>query len=192
MKHLILIAAAFLISATASASNQDIYRLSVEVTDMIYSHKQELSPQQKQQIEDSFQNIKDVLDGRPNLNCDTKQNVYREAFQWARSTEGLNTYKSEAMEFAETVSSKGCPLQYFESYSSSFVWARSSNGLNTYKSKAMEFATQISEFNQSNEYTQNVLECIRPEFDFARSSSGLNLPRDAAEAFAKKQCGMTE
>lgn len=191
MKYVSILLSTCLFPAFALASNQQLYQISVEVTDLIYSQTQEITPENQARIIEHFESIKNLVTGQSSIQCGSRQEVYKLAFQWARSTEGLNTHRTEAMEFASSISEKNCPLLYLNSYRTSFEWARSTTGLNTYKSKAMEFALLVSEFNAKNQFEEDVLGCIKPEFDFARSTDGLNLPRQQAEDFAKQQCGLS-
>ena len=188
MKKRILTLLTLAFTYGSMASNQDVYRLSVEITDLIYAQREDFSPQKKQLISEHFQSIKKLIENNSSLNCGTRQNVYQDAFGWGSSISGANLSRREAMDLAEQISNKACPLLYLESYKNTYSWATSISGLNAYRSKALEFSTLVSDYNAGIDFTSDVLECIKSQFEFAISISGLNLPRSQAEEFAKKQC----
>lgn len=192
MKNLILTAILAFTSLTATANNQEIYQLSVNISDMIYDYDSEFTSHEKTQLREQFQIIESIVRGEMRLECGTPQSTYRAAFTWARSSEGLNAIRSDAMELAQEISGKSCSMPYFNRYAESYTWAHSPDGLTIHKSKAMEFASLSADHDEQTQFLDKLLDCIRPQFEFARSSEGLNYSRRRAEEFAKQQCGILE
>ncbi|MCB0412658.1 MAG: hypothetical protein KDD22_09040 [Bdellovibrionales bacterium] len=186
MKKLILMATVFL-SANTWASG-DLYQRSVEIADIIYSHEHELSHQQASRTKQLFDEIEHVLRSSTLIECGEPNQIFKEAFQWARSLQGLGITKSEAQVFAQKIRSKNCPSKYLQVYQNSFEWAKSLQGLGATRSASMEFAEMLSDYEQNTLFSKNSLECVKEEYDFGRSLQGMGLSREEAKKFALNQC----
>ncbi|CAM2969196.1 Uncharacterised protein [Legionella steigerwaltii] len=187
-KSVSLILCSLSMTAMASTSNDSLYEKLYRLAEKVYYIEYSLSTEQRKMTEELSNQIEAVISLPNDVTCGNKTEVFKEAYKWSYSVDGLNDSASEAEQFATQVTAQSCPAAYFKIFKPSYKFAYASDGMNKTKSEAKKTATKISDYEASKFYAKNSLQCYIDNYTFAYSSGGMNKSRSEAESFANKQC----
>lgn len=176
------------LTSVASTTEPSLYEKIYRLAEKLYYIEYSLSTEQRQMTYDLSNQIEAVLSFPNDGTCGTKVEVFKDAYKWAYSSDGLNETSSEAEKFATLITSKSCPAAYFKVYKPAYKFAYTSAGMNKTKSEAKKTAAIISDYEATKFYTKNSLQCYIDSYTFAYSSGGMNKTRSEAENFANEQC----
>jgi hypothetical protein len=125
-----------------------------------------------------------VTDGR----AQTDLAFFEKALQFAKSSDGLNLFPTEAQKFAERFAALPDAPRALQVYQDSFNFAKSNTGLNIFPTEAMKFADRFALRRDG----AKLLVSYQEAFKFATKSDGLNLFPTEAMKFAEKKSGLLE
>jgi hypothetical protein len=108
------------------------------------------------------------------------QNLFKDAYDWAYSSDGMNLTSTGAEAFAKTVTKRPDAALYFDTYKKAYAYSYSSDGMNLTSSGARAFAEQAS---QGRPF---YVEHHREVYKWAYSSDGRNLTASGARQFADR------
>ncbi|CDZ77766.1 hypothetical protein BN59_02056 [Legionella massiliensis] len=175
-------------AATTTNSSPYLYEKLYRLAEKMYYTEYSLNAEQ-QRIVDALATQIDTVISLPNdITCGTINDVFKEAYRWSYSYEGLNELSSEAEKFATQITAKFCPAAYLGVYKAAYKFAYTGEGMNKLKSEAKRLATTISDFEASTYYSKNTLQCYVDNYTFAYSRDGMNKTRSEAEKYANKLC----
>ncbi|MFT4058779.1 MAG: hypothetical protein QM652_04430 [Legionella sp.] len=172
----------------AAPGNSSLYDKLYQLAEKMHYMEYALTPEKQKIIEELSNNIATVINEPNEITCGNKISVFKEAYKWSYSSDGLDYTTSNAEKFATGIVSKSCPEAYLNVFKLSYNFAFKSNGMDKPRSGALQIATKISDYEESKFYTQNTLQCYMENYEFAYSSSGMNKTRAASEVFANQQC----
>ncbi len=112
------------------------------------------------------------------------QNLYKDAYDFAYSSGGMNMSSQAARDFADKITSQYNGRQSLSAFKEAYNFAYSSGGMNMSSQAARDFAWKIAD--QIN--PQQALYCYRTAYNFAYSSGGMNLSSQGARDHAEKTC----
>ena len=172
----------------SSPSNASLYEKLYRLTEKMYYSEYSLSAEQQKITDELLNQIEATISLPSDTTCGNKLELYKEAYKWAYSSEGLNATSSESEKFANLVTSKFCPTSYFMIFKSAYNFAYKADGMNKTRSDSKQVATLISDYEASTYYTKHSLDCYIENYNFAYSSGGMNKTRSESEKFATTQC----
>ena len=154
--------------------------------DVIDRNAYELSNKNLIKISKMLANIRSLVRGDGNSNGNIDQEVFRNAYKWAYSTNGLNTSRSKSQIFATKISKMINPSSALFVFKDSYSWAYSTSGMNASRDNAYKFSLEVVE---STDFERSsVLSCFKESYKFAYSTSGMNLSRQKAYEHAQNIC----
>jgi hypothetical protein len=116
-----------------------------------------------------------------------RNEVFQEAFTFAKSSSGMNLDRSEAQEIAREVAATRNPVIVLSCFKDAYTFAKSGSGMNLDRGEAVEHVKDLCINNRRGARgLSRRNEVFQKAFTFAKSSSGMNLDRSEAQEIARE------